>query len=125
MKKTLTQDFQDTVLRFHIWNKSILDILSKLHMAEAKVTRATVKSVTSCGCIEIDGKKSSVTFEKQDGESQVRGVLCEDCRSSVEKEIGECLYYIMSLCNTLNLNADKIMQKELERVKTLGKYNLM
>ena len=30
MKKTLTEDFQATVLKFHIWNKSILDILMRL-----------------------------------------------------------------------------------------------
>lgn len=125
MKKTLTEDFQDTVSKLHIWNKSILDILSKLQSAGAKVNRATIKSVTNCGCIEIDGKKSVITFESREDGSQVKGVLCPDCRANMEKEIGESLYYIISLCNTLNLNVDKIIQKELERVKTLGKYNLM
>lgn len=125
MKKTLTQDFQDTVDKLHIWNKSILDIMSKLQSAGAKINRSTVKSVTSCGCIEINGTKSIVSFEKQEGGSQIRGVLCEDCRANVEREIGEGLYYIISLCNALNLNVDKIIQRELERVKTLGKYNLM
>ncbi len=125
MKRTLTEDFQDTVAKLHIWNKSILDILSKLNMAGSKVSRATVKSVTNCGCIEIDGKKSFVDFEKNTGGSQIKGVLCEDCKSNLEKEIGENIYYLISLCNAMNLNVDKIISKELERVKTLGKYNLM
>lgn len=125
MKKTLTEEFQDTVEKLHIWNKSVLDIMSKLQMSSAKINRATVKSVTSCGCIEIDGKKSVISFEKNEDGSQLCGVLCEDCRSNLEREIGEGLYYIISLCNALNLNVDKIIQKEVDRVKTLGKYNLM
>ncbi len=125
MKKTLTEEFQDTVEKLHIWNKSVLDIMSKLQMSSAKINRATVKSVTSCGCIEIDGKKSIISFEKNEDGSQLCGVLCEDCRANLEREIGEGLYYIISLCNALNLNVDKIIQKEVDRVKTLGKYNLM
>ncbi len=125
MKMTLTEDFQNTVAKLHIWNKSILDILSKLNIASAKVERAAAKAVTGCGCIEIDGKKSVVTFEKNEKDSQIRGVLCEECRSEIEREIGENLYYMISLCNALDLNFDKIIVKELERVKTLGKYNLM
>ncbi len=125
MKKTLTQDFQDTVSKFHIWNKSILDIMSKLQSASSKINRATVKAITNCGCIEVDGKKSVVTFEKSQDGTQIKGVLCEECRSNLEREIGEGFYYMMSLCNALNLNVDKIIQKETDRVKTLGKYNLM
>lgn len=125
MKKTLTEDFQDAVLKYHIWNKSILDVLTKINLSSAKVNRATVKAVTTCGCIEIDGRKSLVEFESKEDNTQVRGVLCEDCRGNIEKEIGENLYYIISLCNTLGLNVDKIIQKELQRVKALGKYNLM
>lgn len=124
MKKTLTEDFQDTVSKYHIWNKSVLDVLTKLQMSNAKMNRATVKSVTGCGCIEIEGKKSVVEFASS-GDTQIKGVLCDDCRANIEKEIGENLYYIISLCNTLDLNVDKIIRKELERVKTLGKYNLM
>ena len=125
MKKTLTEDFQETVAKLHIWNKSILDILSKLNIANGKVTRATIKAVTNCGCVEIDGKKSVVTFDKKEGGSQIKGVLCEECKANIEKEIGENLYYLVSLCNAMNLNVDKIIMKEAERVKTLGKYNLM
>jgi hypothetical protein len=125
MKKTLTEEFQDTVEELHIWNRSILDIMTKLQIAGAKVNRTAAKAVTSCGCIELDGRKNTVTFEKKKDGSQIRGVLCEDCRAGVEKEIGENLYYIVSLCNSLNLSLDKIIAKELERVKALGKYNLM
>ena len=125
MKKTLTEEFQDTVSKFHIWNKSVLDILTKLTASNSKVARATVKSVTGCGCIEIDGRKSVVEFTKGEDGSQIRGVLCAECKSNLEREIGENFYYLFTLCNALNLNAEKIITKELERVKTLGKYNLM
>jgi len=125
MKMTLTEEFQDTVSELHIWNKSILDIMTKLQNSSARVNRSAVKAVTTCGCIEIDGRKSIVTFEKKKDGSQVRGSLCEDCRANIEREIGENLYYIISLCNCLNLNVDKIIQNELSRVKALGKYNLM
>ncbi len=125
MKMTLTEEFQDTVSELHIWNKSILDIMTKLQLSGAKVARAAAKAVTVCGCVEVDGRKNIVSFEKRGDGSQVRGALCEDCKASIEKEIGENLYYIVSLCNCLNLNVDKIIGKELERVKALGKYNLM
>ena len=125
MKKSLTEEFQDTVGELHIWNKSVLDIMTKLQMASAKVNRTAVKAVTSCGCVEIDGRKSTVTFENKKDGSQINGVLCEECRAGVEKEIGENLYYLVSMCNTFGLNIDKIITKELERVRTLGKYNLM
>ncbi|MBQ8541528.1 MAG: DUF1573 domain-containing protein [Clostridia bacterium] len=125
MKKTLTQDFQDTVSKFHIWNKSILDIMSKLQSASSKINRAAVKSVTGCGCVEIDGRKSTVSFEKQENSCQMRGDLCDECRANMEREIGEGFYYMVCMCNALNLNLDKIIQKETDRVKTLGKYNLM
>ncbi len=125
MKMTLTEEFQDTVSELHIWNKSILDIMTKLQISSARINRTAVKAVTTCGCIEVDGRKSIVTFEKNKDGSQIRGSLCEECRAGIEKEIGENLYYIISLCNSLNLNVDKIIQKELERVRALGKYNLM
>ncbi len=125
MKKTLTEEFQDTVADLHIWNKSILDIMTKLQISSAKINRTAAKAVTSCGCVEIDGRKSTVTFEKKKESSQITGVLCEDCRSGMEKEIGENLYYIVSLCNAFNLNLEKIITKEIERVKALGRYNLM
>jgi hypothetical protein len=125
MKKTITEDFQNTVLKYHIWNKSILDIMSKLQNASSKINRAAVKAVTSCGCMEIDGRKSVVSFEKQDNLCQLRGDLCDECRANLEREIGEGLYYMVCMCNALNLNLDKIIQKETDRVKTLGKYNLM
>lgn len=125
MKMTLTEEFQNTVSELHIWNKSILDIMTKLQISSARINRTAVKAVTGCGCIEVEGRRSIVTFEKKKGDSQIRGALCEECRASIEKEIGENLYYIISLCNSMDLNIDKIIRKEIERVRALGKYNLM
>ena len=42
----------------------------------------------------------------------------------LEKEMGKNLFYLASICNTLDLNLYDIIIKEQERVKMLGQYNL-
>jgi NTP pyrophosphatase (non-canonical NTP hydrolase) len=57
-------------------------------------------------------------------DTHVEGHLCESCRDLIEKELGKNLYYIASICNTLDLNLYDIIIKEQERVKMLGQYSL-
>ena len=57
-------------------------------------------------------------------DTHLEGKLCDNCRDQIEKELGKNLYYIASLCNTLDLNLYDIIIKEQERVKMLGKFNL-
>lgn len=56
--------------------------------------------------------------------THVEGQLCENCRDLIEKEIGSTLFYLASICNTLDLNLYDIVLKEIERMKTLGEFNL-
>jgi len=57
-------------------------------------------------------------------ETHLEGTLCENCRDLIEKDIGRNMFYLASICNTLDLNLYDIIIKELDRIKMLGKYNL-
>jgi hypothetical protein len=115
-------------------HKSIIDITSKLQESQARIGRALAKSVTSCGCLEIEAKKQEVPLETPDDitlddfnkymNSHVKGDLCSGCREVIEKEIGNYMYYLASLCNTLNLNMYDIFLKEYNELKMLGKYHM-
>lgn len=49
MKDIICDEFQNTVSKYLVRHHSILDILSKVQESTARVNRATVKTVTSCG----------------------------------------------------------------------------
>jgi hypothetical protein len=126
----LTEDFQNVVSELLVRNRSVLDILSKVQTSTGRVNRAVVKAVTHCGCIGIEGKKQSFPNEaSEDGlrgllSTQVTGVLCEECRSTVEDEIGGALFYLASLCNALDISLYDVILKEKEKLSTLGGYCL-
>lgn len=110
-------------------HKSILDVTSKLDEYNARTNRAIAKSVTECGCISIHASKQDVGSDSlQDmvskAESHIEGSLCESCEDVVETEIGTYLFYLASLCEILDLNLQTILEKEYDRVKTLGIYTL-
>jgi len=129
MDQEISKNFQETVDKFTIRHKSILDIISKADEASAKVNRATIKAVTQCGCIEIEARKHQwpkdvdILDLKNMLNSDLAGQLCSDCRDIVESEIGKLLFYITALCNTLDLSFDEILVKENEKILTLGKFN--
>jgi hypothetical protein len=122
--------FQYTVQDLLVRNKSIIDQLTKFQDSNSRVNRTIVKAVTQCGCIQIDAHRQPFdkdgAFEDADStfETHLSGTLCDNCRDQIEKEIGSNLFYMASLCNTLDLNLYDIMIKELERAKMLGKYNM-
>ena len=130
MKDMLIDDFQYTVQELIFRNKSIIDSITKYQDSNARVNRAIVKAVTQCGCIRINGKYQEVPEDSTLVESRnamdthLEGKLSESCRDQIEKEFGKNLYYIASLCNTLDLNLYDVIIKEQERVKMLGKFNL-
>lgn len=130
MKDILIDDFQYTVQELLVRNKSIIDSITKFQDSNARVNRAIVKAVTQCGCIQINAKKQNIpddaSFEdlKNTLETHLSGKLCDNCRDQIEKEIGTNLFYLASICNTLDLNLYDIVIKENERVKMLGNYNL-
>ena len=130
MKGIAVDEFQYTVQELLVRNKSIIDQLTKYQDSNARVNRTIVKAVTQCGCIKINAQKQPFS---EDGEfedihetlkTHLEGKLCDNCRDLIEKEIGSNLFYLASLCNTLDLNLYDIILKELERVKVLGKYAL-
>lgn len=123
-------NFQKTVDSMLIQHQSILDILSKGQEASARVNRAVVKSVTTCGCIAVDAQKKSIPEEATLADlkfifnSHLKGVICPNCREIIETELGKQFFYIAALANTLGLSINEIFEKELEKLKTLTIFNL-
>ena len=124
-------EFQDYTANLQFRNKSILDIVTKLGEQNALLNRAVFKSVTHCGCIEINASKQIIsnnkTLEenKEDLSTHINGELCQKCQDKIEEEIGDLLFYLASLCNALDLDLDDIMKHKLDQLKTLGIYNLL
>lgn len=53
---------------------------------------------------------------------QIEGSLCNNCREIIENEIGNNIFYLTSLCNSLDLNLYDILLKEENKINILGKY---
>ena len=130
-KNVLCDNLQNKVDEVLIRHKSILDVMSKLEESNSRINRAIVKSVTSCGCINIDANKQVVPSDSTLSEAReffkdhVSGDLCENCREIVSKEIGNHMFYISALCNVLDLKLNEITLNELNKLNTLGVYSLL
>ncbi|MDP2892346.1 MAG: DUF1573 domain-containing protein [Bacillota bacterium] len=130
MKDILFEDFQQVADEMLLRNKSLLDTLSKLQLAGAKLNRTVIKSVTHCGCISIHGRKQnfkegySLEEMKKHVNAQVSGELCGNCRELVEKEMGGLMFYLAAVCNTLRLSMYDVLIKERDELLALGKFNL-
>lgn len=130
MKDIIFDDFQNAVNDSLLRHRSLLDIITKLQESEGRINRAVAKSVTNCGCIQLEAKKQEVPniddidieFLKDCLRSHLGGELCDNCRDIIEKEIGNNLFYLTSLCNLLDLNLYDILLKEYNKIDTLGKY---
>jgi hypothetical protein len=131
MKDVIFDDYQNLVQESLLRHKSILDITTKLQDSQARINRALAKSVTNCGCLEIEAKKQHIPDEEDDIESlrnclqtHLNGKICENCREVLEREIGNNLFYLTSLCNVLDINLYDVLLREYDRINTLGKYTL-
>lgn len=130
MKDTALDSFQYTVSELLIRNKSILDGMTKLGDSNSRINRTISKAVTQCGCIKVSAKKQEypedMEFDNINGvlDSHVEGHLCSSCRDLLEKDVGRHLFYLTSICNTLDLNLYDIIIKELDRLQMLGRYSL-
>ncbi|QSX07052.1 DUF1573 domain-containing protein [Sedimentibacter sp. zth1] len=124
-------NFQECVSNVQFRNKSILDISSKLSEQTALLNRALVKSATYCGCISINAQKQIIDNNKSIDEnrkclkSHIEGRLCEKCKEKIEEEMGDVLYYLVSLCDALDLELDEVMKQKQKYIKTLGIYSLL
>ncbi|KGO12532.1 hypothetical protein [Clostridium botulinum] len=131
MKDVIFDDFQNSVNDSLLRHKSILDILTKYSESNARVNRAIAKSITNCGCVSVKADKQRLPSDSIDIEalrnclkSHVNGELCDNCRDVIEREIGNNLFYLTSLCNLLDLNLYDILLKEYNKINTLGKYSM-
>ncbi|MHB8919210.1 MAG: DUF1573 domain-containing protein [Desulfocucumaceae bacterium] len=123
-------EFQNTVSDLLICNRSILDALAKVQETSARLHWSVIKSVTRCGCIEINASKADIPSEatladlKRILDSHVKGVLCGTCRESIEKSVGSLLFYTTAVCGLLDLNVHDVLLKEQKQMRLLGYYNL-
>ena len=123
-------EFQHLVDEMLIQHQSIMDILSKGQEASARVNRAVVKSVTSCGCISVNARKNTIPEDatladlKHIFSSHLQGALCPACREIVASELGKQLFYIIALANTLGFSVEDILERETDNLNTLTIYNL-
>jgi hypothetical protein len=130
MKDLLYNQFQDSVDELLIRHKSILDVLTKFQESQTRVNRAVVKAVTSCGCIEINSKRQhfsddiSVEELRDMMDTHLTGEICDSCRDIIEKEMGNNLFFLVALCNILNINMYDVLLKEYEKIKTLGIFHM-
>lgn len=126
----LTDQFQSTVKSLLIRHQSILDILSKGQETSARVNRAVVKSVTSCGCHAVNAHKkplppdASLADLKELLNSQLEGYICDNCRDIIEVELGKQLFYIAALANVLEISLSDVLYQEHKKLQTLTVFNL-
>ncbi len=122
--------FQDKVSKLLLRHRSILDSLSKHVESSTRINRAVSKTVTSCGCISIKAEKQHIPPDTSLEEchkylnSHIKGSLCENCRETLEEEIGNNLFYLAALCHLLDIELEEIVGKEYERINALGLFNL-
>ena len=128
MKDMIFDSFQNDVNESLLRHKSILDIMTKLNESTSRVNRALAKSVTNCGCIQINANKQNLFNEDDELNSSlsthIDGKLCNNCREVIENELGTHIFYLTSLCNCLDLNLYDILLKEENKINILGKYTL-
>lgn len=129
MKDIIFDSFQNDVNESLLRHKSILDILTKYTESSSRVNRAIAKAVTNCGCITIKASKQCLPAENSSIDdfyqclnTHIDGHLCENCREIIEREIGNNLFYLTSLCNTLDISLYDALIKENDKINTLGKF---
>lgn len=130
MKDMIFEDYQSMISGQLLRHRSILDILTKYQDAASRVNRAVIKAVTGCGCIEIHAKKQELPEDisldnlKDYMDSHLTGSLCAHCRDIIERELGNQLFFMASMANTLDISLYDIILQEEKQISALGKYQL-
>ncbi|GAB6106947.1 nucleoside triphosphate pyrophosphohydrolase family protein [Fusibacter bizertensis] len=130
MKDVIYDEFQNKVDEVLIRHANLLDILSKMGDAASRTNRAVVKSITNCGCVELNVAKveipENLSYEalKVFKSEHLQGKPCPACREKIEEELGKLEFYIAALCNTLDINLYDVILKEYKNISTLGRYSL-
>lgn len=130
MKDIIFDSFQNNVDESLLRHKSVLDLITKYSESSARVNRAIAKAVTNCGCITITANKQAIPQDDNCLEdlckclnTHLNGQICETCREVIEREMGNNLFYLTSLCNALDISLYDVLIKESNKVDTLGKFN--
>lgn len=129
MKDLLCDEFQGLVSECLIRHKSVLDVLTKLQESSARINRAVVKAVTTCGCVKIQAERpripSNISLHdlKDYMNTHTTGKLCENCKEVMESEIGTQIFYLAALCNLFDMNLYDILIKEHKKLSALGIFN--
>jgi len=124
------KQFQDQVSELLLRHRSLLDVLSKYQQSNSTVNRSVIKSITECGCIEVDAKKQPYMVDTADDQmkpvtnTHVKGALCEQCMDIVVSELGKNLFYMSALGNLLHVDLNEVLEKESKKCSTLGFFNL-
>ena len=124
------EQFQQQVSELLLRHRSLLDVLSKYGQSGASVNRAVAKSVTECGCIELNARKQEFPDDMQLEQARtklqhhINGELCEHCRDAITNELGRNLFYMSALCNLLNIELEDVIAHESGKCSTLGIFNL-
>jgi hypothetical protein len=129
VKDLLCSQFQETVADSLIRHKGVVDAMTKLQEAVARVNRAVAKAANNCGCIRIVAEKPVIPEEASLADvrglidTDVEGTICEHCRDVIETEVGSTLFYLTAVLNTVDLSLYDCLLKEHKRVKALGLFH--
>jgi hypothetical protein len=131
MKDLICDEFQNKVNELLIRHHSILDVLSKLSESSARINRAVTKTVTDCGCLSVEAKKTPIPEEidsigemRKYMDTHLRGELCPNCEEIIMGELGKNLFYLAALCNVLGINLYDVFIYEYKKASALGIFNL-
>lgn len=130
MREADCAEFQKTVSEYLVRNRSILDVMTKLQDAATRVNRALAKTVTSCGCLRIEASKQelpedvSISQVAKYVKSHIEGELCPNCEDVLESELGNAIFYLTAICCLLDLDLKCVLERENDRISTLGVYSL-
>lgn len=130
MDSLTLKQFQDQVSELLLRHRSLLDVLSKFQQSNAAVNRSVIKSITECGCIQVNAAKQAYNPEMtlQDAKNTIgthlQGHLCEHCMDVVGSELGKNLFYMSALGNLLDVNLEQVVEDESKKCSTLGFFNM-
>jgi NTP pyrophosphatase (non-canonical NTP hydrolase) len=124
------KEFQNQVSELLLRHRSLLDVLSKYQQSNSSVNRSVIKSVTECGCVEVNAKKQEYNDETtRDQASQLLGTHmsgqpCDHCLEVIGAELGKNLFYMSALCNLLQIDLQEVVESESKKCSTLGFFNM-
>lgn len=126
------EQFQNFIDDLVLRNKSILDQMTKLQDASARLNRILSKSATTCGCIKMNIIKQQLDFAHITSPEELKSLLsthiegypCPECNEAIEKEMGRVLFYLAAIANTLGISLSSVLENEKTRTNLLGNYSL-